>query len=131
MGSFLTDNHQATKRNRYFEFILLILLVLQIVVMTIALVGLVNLPLQKKHEVRGFIGFLPFWVAGLIPILISRIKFPLTEAKRQLLLLPLILLALLLLLGITIFSWYSYQDVCKIIIVKSWAEAIACPNFSL
>ena len=105
MGSFLTDNHRAAERNRIFEIVLLVLMVGQVIIMGITLLSLINYRVTDESKIKELIGFLPFWVAGLVPIIISRINLPLSEAKRQLLLIGLVILALLLLLGITVFSW--------------------------
>lgn len=105
MSGFLTDNYRASKRNKVFETVLLVILTLQMVTMGLTLLPMLDLNLGSDIRAKRITGFLPVWAAGLIPILISRINFPVSEAKRQLILIPLLVIATLLLLGVTVFSW--------------------------
>ena len=105
MSGFLTDNYQAGKRNKVLEILLFILMFFQVIVMGLSLMSLANLNLAADVRAKEIVRFLPIWTAGLIPVLVSRINFPISEAKRQILLIILLPITLLLLLGVTIFSW--------------------------
>ena len=94
------------KRNKVMEVLLFVVLVFQILVMGATLVLLFESNLSNERKAEEVVFTMPFWVAGLVPILISRIKTSYSEKEqklRQVLLLLLLTLAGLLLAGTVTF----------------------------
>ncbi|MFC1727561.1 hypothetical protein ACFL0Y_03485 [Patescibacteria group bacterium] len=99
------DKEQAARTNKILEFFLLALLVLQVAVMGTIIITLLGQKITDPETAKEVATALPFWTAGLIPILVSRLKVDYEERKKQKLLVLLVLLAVLLLVGTTIFFW--------------------------
>ena len=90
------------KRNKVMEVLLFVILIFQILVMGATLVLLFESSLSDQRKAEEVVFTIPFWVAGLIPILISRTKSSYDDREqkpRQVLLFLLIILAGLLLIG--------------------------------